>query len=211
MPALLDGAGRAATTSRAASDRPRVGPASRIDDKASSVTDSRPAALGPIVCARVLDGVQRGSAAAPLSPAIPLARPVRLERTTRGLEGRCSIQLSYGRKRIRTTNYRTKPLPSMASTDRGAVLGRVASPAPSPSPSSVRGARPGRLRGHRRRARHFLAFSLAFSSPSSTRPAGPGRESERLWRTRPGVRRDHCKPSLARASSKARANVCSSP
>jgi hypothetical protein len=25
---------------------------------------------------------------------------VRLERTTRGLEGRCSIQLSYGRKRL---------------------------------------------------------------------------------------------------------------
>ena len=31
------------------------------------------------------------------NPAESLARPVRLERTTRGLEGRCSIQLSYGR------------------------------------------------------------------------------------------------------------------
>lgn len=29
-----------------------------------------------------------------------MARPARLERATRGLEGRCSIQLSYGRKEM---------------------------------------------------------------------------------------------------------------
>ena len=34
-----------------------------------------------------------------------MARPAGLEPATPGLEGRCSIQLSYGRTRLDTTTY----------------------------------------------------------------------------------------------------------
>ncbi len=41
---------------------------------------------------------------------IPLARPARLERATLALEGRCSIQLSYGRNAVLTKNGRGREI-----------------------------------------------------------------------------------------------------
>ena len=59
----------------------------------------------------------------PRKPLKTLARPPRFERGTPGLEGRCSIQLSYGRTLVnRSANRSCRPWPACFSAGYGRKL-----------------------------------------------------------------------------------------